>query len=174
MVVTRTDDSAPGTYGDMDSGGGPYMPESGVREWYNPPASALFGQWMRIRRQMLEITQAEIADRMTKAGNKIDGSAVARLEKGKRKISLDEAELIARILGVDLAYMTSVDWPADLRNYVDEQDVLSTRRATSRPGEPGWTPPSSAIAMRSSQSADPDEPEWNPPAASGRDDDGKA
>lgn len=128
-MATQDDDSAPGTYGDGDPGGGPYVPELGIREWYNPPASALFGQWMRIRRQMLSITQAEIADRMTRTGNKIDGSAVARLEKGKRKISLDEAELIARILGVDLAYMTSADWPADLRAFVDRQDVVAAIRA---------------------------------------------
>jgi hypothetical protein len=31
------DDSAPGTYGAHDPGGGPYRAEYGDREWYNPP-----------------------------------------------------------------------------------------------------------------------------------------
>lgn len=115
------DDSAPGTYSPDDPGGGPYNEKTGIRDWYNPSPSHLFGQWMRIRRQMLKLTQADIAERMTSAGIKIDFSAVARLEKGQRKLTLDEAALISRILGVDLLYMTSTDWPPDLREWVDEQ-----------------------------------------------------
>lgn len=114
-------DSRPGTYGDSDPGGGPYDEKTGLREWYNPPASVRFAQWMATRRRMCKISQAEVAARMTAAGMKIDASAIARLEKNQRRISLDEAELIARILGVDLTYMTSVDWPQDLREFVDEE-----------------------------------------------------
>lgn len=120
-MTKRDDVEPPGARGDSDPGGGPYNEATGVRDWYYGPASQRFGDWMRLRRQMLGMTQAEIARRMTAAGARIDFSAVARLEKLQRKVSLDEAELIARLLGVDLAYMTSLDWPADLRAWVDEQ-----------------------------------------------------
>ncbi|MDA3633988.1 MULTISPECIES: helix-turn-helix domain-containing protein [Rhodococcus] len=124
--------SLPGTYGPTDPGGGPWIEKYQLREWFNPSPSIRFGMWMKARRMMLSeqtadesvkssMTQAGIAEQMTQAGIKIDASAVARLEKGKRKITLDEAELIARLLGVDIAYMISTKAPDDIAKWERER-----------------------------------------------------
>lgn len=107
-------DPSPGAYGPADPGGGPYDEKLGQRDWYNPPPSVLFGTWMRMRRTMIGMKQSELAEKVTQAGIKIDHSAVARIEKAKRRIDLDEAVVIARILGVDLAYMLNTDYPDDI------------------------------------------------------------
>ncbi len=86
-------------------------------------AERRFTAYMRKRREMLGMSQACLAREMGERGAKIDPSAIARMEKGQRKTTLDEAFLISRILGVDLAYMTSPEWPHDLRQWMDEQHI---------------------------------------------------
>lgn len=131
MSHLSEDDSQPGTYGPDDPGGGAYDHATGVRDWYYASPGIRFGQWMRDRRRMLGLTAAEIADRMTAAGSKIDFSAVAKLEKGQRRVTLDEAMLISRLLGVDINYMTSLERPADLQEWLVEEDH---KRLGRRPG----------------------------------------
>ncbi|OFE09581.1 helix-turn-helix domain-containing protein [Rhodococcus sp. 1139] len=124
------DDSAPGTYGDRDPGGGPWIEKHQLREWFYPEASAMFADTLRFKRQMIGITQAELAERMTAAGIPFYDSTVAKIEKRQRRVHLDEAQLIARILGVDIAYMTGTDYPADVREWLNEQhrQQLNVRR----------------------------------------------
>ncbi|MDH6283278.1 helix-turn-helix domain-containing protein [Prescottella agglutinans] len=122
MGDTVGDTSLPGTYGPDDPGGGLYDPETGVRDWYYENPGVRFGQWMRDRRRMLGLTVTQVADEMTAAGSKIDFSAVAKLEKGQRKVTLDEAVLISRLLGVDIGYMTSLERPADLQQWLIDED----------------------------------------------------
>lgn len=110
-------DPRPGAYSLDDPGGGPYNPKTRNRDWYNPPPSVLFGTWMRMRRTMIGMTQGELAEKVTEAGIKIDNSAIARVEKAKRRVDLDEAVIIARVLGVDLDYMLSTDYPDDIREW---------------------------------------------------------
>jgi len=79
---------------------------------------------------MLGKSQQDISDALTAAGIKFYDSSVARIENGKRKVTVDEAEVIARILGVDIAYMTSLEPPEDLKVYVEQenQKALGRRR----------------------------------------------
>ncbi|OZE79288.1 hypothetical protein CH304_20160 [Rhodococcus sp. 15-649-1-2] len=120
-MTEPVDTSLPGTYGDSDPGGGDYDPKTGLRDWYNPDASHMFADVLRLKRQMADITQAEMAERMTKAGIPFYDSTVAKIEKRQRRVHLDEAQLIARILGVDIAYMTGVDYPADIKAWMDDE-----------------------------------------------------
>ncbi|QEX12129.1 helix-turn-helix transcriptional regulator [Rhodococcus erythropolis] len=131
MQESNSDLSAPGTYGEIDPGGGPYDEATGLREWYYADANIRFGQWLSERRKMLGISQQEIADRLTAAGIKFHDSSVARIEKGKRRVTVDEAEVISRILGVDINYMTSLERPHDLQTWIEEQ---SRNRLRRRPG----------------------------------------
>lgn len=83
---------------------------------------------------MIGITQAELAERMTAAGIPFYDSTVAKIEKRQRRVHLDEAQLIARILGVDIAYMTGTDYPEDVREWLNEQhrQQLNVRRSSGK------------------------------------------
>lgn len=131
---SNIDSSLPGTYSADDPGGGTYDPETGLREWYYAPTSTRLGQWLRLRRKMLGMSQQDISDALTAAGMKFYDSSVARIENGKRKVTVDEAEVIARILGVDIAYMTSLEPPEDLKVFVEQenQKVLGRRRGNAQ------------------------------------------
>ena len=65
------------------------------------------------------MSQAELAERMSNVGFKFHDSTITAIEKGRRRVSLDEAEVLSRILGVDIGYMTSTDYPADIRAWID-------------------------------------------------------
>lgn len=68
----------------------------------------MFGTRVRQFRERLGLTQAVLAQRLTAAGLKLDHSAVARLEKGKRAIRLDEAVTLANVLNSTVNEMIAV------------------------------------------------------------------
>jgi transcriptional regulator with XRE-family HTH domain len=69
---------------------------------------------MRLLREARGISQAEIAARVTRMGIALPQQTIARIETGKRTLRLDEAEAIARALGVDLPDM--IGNPVEVRN----------------------------------------------------------
>jgi transcriptional regulator with XRE-family HTH domain len=72
------------------------------------------------------LTQQEVADRMTAAGYKMHRSAVAKIESGDRPVLLAEAVMMAGILGVGLAELL-----ADPAGNEFEQRLMAARVAMS-------------------------------------------
>jgi transcriptional regulator with XRE-family HTH domain len=62
--------------------------------------SAVFRQSLREARRLKRWTQQELADALAELGAKIDATAITRIERGVRSVSLDEVVLIAAALGV--------------------------------------------------------------------------
>ncbi|WP_197287506.1 helix-turn-helix transcriptional regulator [Streptomyces apocyni] len=70
-------------------------------------AEAHFARRLRVIRETLGLSQADLANRITKAGMSMPQQTVARIESGKRSIRLDEAGIISDILQVTLQEMMS-------------------------------------------------------------------
>ncbi|MDV6276372.1 helix-turn-helix transcriptional regulator [Rhodococcus erythropolis] len=82
---------------------------------------------MIVLRDMKNVTQVELAKRLTGLGKNFYDSTIAKIEKGQRRVSLIEAALISEALGVDLAYMTASDIPDDIRVHM-ESEVRALKR----------------------------------------------
>jgi transcriptional regulator with XRE-family HTH domain len=67
-----------------------------------PSPGEVFGRQVRDARRAHGWSQTALAQRLTAAGVPLNQGGVSRTEEGKRPVSLDEAVVIARILGVDL------------------------------------------------------------------------
>lgn len=78
--------------------------ELGLR---GPTAEANFVLRMRLLREARGLSQAEVAARATRLGVSMPQQTIARIETGKRTLRLDEAEVIARVLGSELTHMAS-------------------------------------------------------------------
>lgn len=72
-----------------------------------PSAEANFILRMRLLREARGLSQAEVAMRATRLGVPMPQQTIARIETGKRTLRLDEAEVIARVLGSELTHMAS-------------------------------------------------------------------
>lgn len=70
-------------------------------------AEANFARRLRVTRESLRLSQADMADRITEAGVPMPQQTVARIEAGKRAIRLNEARIISEILKVELQEMIS-------------------------------------------------------------------
>jgi len=58
-------------------------------------------------RKTAGLTQEQLAQRMTMAGNAMHRSAIAKIESGDRSVSVGEAVQLAEVLGADLAELTT-------------------------------------------------------------------
>jgi transcriptional regulator with XRE-family HTH domain len=63
----------------------------------------IFARRLRALRETAGLTQQQLADRMSAAGNRMHRSAVAKIESGDRMVSIGEAMQLAVVLGIDLA-----------------------------------------------------------------------
>lgn len=79
----------------------------------------LFTHWLPLLRRVVGMTQQGLADALTAEGHRFYNSTVAKIEKGERKVTLDEAYAIARILGFDLADMTSKNAPECVKKHLE-------------------------------------------------------
>jgi transcriptional regulator with XRE-family HTH domain len=61
-----------------------------------------FGSEVRRLRKQAGLSQAGLGAAATERGTPLDTSAISRIESGQRAIRLDEAALIASILGISL------------------------------------------------------------------------
>jgi len=78
-------------------------------------ASEVYRRRLRETRQLKGWTQQQLADEMGKLGFKIDASAVTRLERGTRGVTLDEVIATAATLGVSpLHLIVPLDDAAEL------------------------------------------------------------
>jgi transcriptional regulator with XRE-family HTH domain len=80
----------------------------------NPPqgAAGVIDEWVawnvRIRRENLGWSQADLAGKMAALGWKYHPQTVHRVESGQRKVTIGEAEALARIFGTTVDTLT---WP---------------------------------------------------------------
>ena len=72
---------------------------------WNMQPELMFGDRVRELREEHGMSQAGLAARLGRLGVKIDPSAIARLEKGKRSIRIGEAVRIAEVFGVTAGAM---------------------------------------------------------------------
>lgn len=75
--------------------------------WENqgPPSDfsdSIFARRLREVRQQADVTQQQLAARMTQVGHKLHRSAIAKIELGERPVTIGEAVQLAGILGVPL------------------------------------------------------------------------
>lgn len=75
--------------------------------WGGWSAEANFARRLRVMRESLGLSQADLANRITQAGVPMPQQTVARIEAGKRSIRLNEARLISEILKATLQEMIS-------------------------------------------------------------------
>jgi transcriptional regulator with XRE-family HTH domain len=83
----------------------------------------IFARRLLTLRKVAGLTQEQLADRMTKAGNTMHRSAIAKIEAGDRAVSIGEAVQLAGVLGADLADLASE------RSWDTEQDRAHRERA---------------------------------------------
>jgi len=70
-------------------------------------SDGIFAQRLYALRKTAGLTQEQLADRMTMAGNAMHRSAIAKIESGDRSVSVGEAVQFAAVLGADLGEMTT-------------------------------------------------------------------
>jgi transcriptional regulator with XRE-family HTH domain len=92
--------------------------------------SEVFAQRLREIRDARRLTQAELAEKMTRAGRPMNKLAVLRVERGERKVSLDEALAFAYVLGAVPAHLLS---PPD-----DEHVAVTDQFEMDGEGMRGW------------------------------------
>jgi transcriptional regulator with XRE-family HTH domain len=93
---------------------------------WTQPSSQVFRERMREARQASDISQQGLVRRLKELGVSMNQPAVARIEAGERKVSLDEAVAIARVLRVPLE-----------RLYASWEDYLVIQ--AERSPEEAWT-----------------------------------
>lgn len=91
----------------------PEEPEQGGDSPAGPQASAgVIDEWVawnvRIRRENLGMSQADLAQKMAALGWKYYPQTVHRIESGQRKVTIGEAEALARIFSTTVDTLT---WP---------------------------------------------------------------
>lgn len=80
----------------------------------NPLPGDLFARRLRIERECLNISQAELARRVAEIlGTNVDPSAITRIEQQTRAVRLDEAVAAAQALDMPLALLLSEDPDAE-------------------------------------------------------------
>lgn len=67
-----------------------------------------FGRTVVMWRKTMDLTQKQLAERLTGLGMKVDAAAVSRIESGTRSVRISEASLIAKALDTDLASLARV------------------------------------------------------------------
>ena len=70
-------------------------------------SDGIFARQLFKLRKMAGLTQEQLAERMTAAGNTMHRSAIAKIESGDRSVPVGEAVQFAEVLGVDLGELTT-------------------------------------------------------------------
>lgn len=84
------------------------------------PPESTFARRMREEREHKGISQAHVSMQLALfSGVKVDSTAITRIEKGTRRISLDEAVGIAEALDVSLDYLLEPAPTSDLDEQIE-------------------------------------------------------
>lgn len=81
-----------------------------------------FAERVREARERLSWSQVRLAAELRAQGYDLDATTITRIERGERRIRLDDAVALAGVLGLDLAWATGPD-PVDLRAQIDRAEV---------------------------------------------------
>lgn len=97
--------------------------------WQRPdePPSVTFGRTVRERRQALNLTQRELAERLTELGWPTYQAQIAKVEAGTRPTSVDEVAMLAYALEERPGVSSFVGLPAS-RPAVSRQRVRHSKR----------------------------------------------
>lgn len=69
------------------------------------PVQEVFGSAVAAERARRGWSQRDLAAQLTSAGFPVDASAVSRVESGARSLRLNEAMIVAQVLGEDITYL---------------------------------------------------------------------
>jgi transcriptional regulator with XRE-family HTH domain len=69
----------------------------------------IFARRLYALRKTAGLTQQQLAEQMTRAGNTMHRSAIAKIEAGDRAVSVGEAVELAAVLGVGVAVLVTED-----------------------------------------------------------------
>jgi transcriptional regulator with XRE-family HTH domain len=89
-------------------------------------SDGIFARRLLALRKAAGLTQEQLADRMTRAGNTMHRSAIAKIEAMDRAVSIGEAVQLAGALGADLADLVSE------RSWDTQQDSAHRERAEAQ------------------------------------------
>lgn len=81
-----------------------------------------FAERVREARERLGWSQVRLAAELGLIGYDLDATTITRLERRERRIRLDDAVALARVLKLDLAWSIGPD-PIDLREQIDRAEV---------------------------------------------------
>jgi transcriptional regulator with XRE-family HTH domain len=97
-------------------------------------AEDLFVRQMRRRRAALDLSQAELADRVENLGGSLYQQTIAKIESGQRAVRLTEAALIAEALGSSVSEMLSkaIGDPESSLEKIDIEGLLAQVHAAQR------------------------------------------
>lgn len=88
-----------------------------------PDRDAIFAQRVRVLREAAQLTQRQVADKMTFAGYRMHQTTIAKIEAGERPVYVGEAVALAGVLGVGIG---------DLITEPREGDVITALAERSR------------------------------------------
>ncbi|MEU6098413.1 helix-turn-helix transcriptional regulator [Streptomyces sp. NPDC047079] len=97
-------------------------------------AEDVFVLQMRRRRAALGLSQAELADRVSKLGGSLYQQTIAKIESGSRAVRLQEADLIAQALGATVSEMltSSIGDPTSSPEKMDIEELIARVKAAQR------------------------------------------
>ncbi|MBF8187315.1 helix-turn-helix transcriptional regulator [Nonomuraea sp. K274] len=93
-----------------------------------------FIQQMKLLREARKMTQTDLARELKAFGLPFHQPTVQRIENGERPVRLNEAHLIARVLGVDVQSMAANSTPnaeREIRYAVDQLRITSSTQANA-------------------------------------------
>ncbi|MFG2855665.1 helix-turn-helix transcriptional regulator [Streptomyces mirabilis] len=101
-------------------------------------AEDIFVRQMKRRRRALGLSQAELAERVSRKGGSLYQQTIAKIESGLRRVQLQEADLIAEALDASVAEMLtesigvseSAPEEMDIEELIDLIKQLQRRRGT--------------------------------------------
>lgn len=99
-----------------------------MQDQREPTPEQAVGRRMRFLRNSRGLSQTALADRMTSLGVKVDGSAVTRMERGTRTITVNEAVTIAEALDVSLTLLLRAPSEPEEELMIARQDAIDLSR----------------------------------------------
>ncbi|MEU1302825.1 helix-turn-helix transcriptional regulator [Streptomyces shenzhenensis] len=100
-------------------------------------AEDMFVRQMRRRRAMLDLSQSELAERVSRLGGSLYQQTIAKIESGQRAVRLQEADLIAQALGTTVSGMLSqsIDSATNDPEEMDVAELVGRAKSAQRQRE---------------------------------------
>jgi transcriptional regulator with XRE-family HTH domain len=97
-------------------------------------AEDMFVTQMRRRRTLLDLSQSELAERVSRLGGSLYQQTIAKIESGQRAVRLQEADLIAQALGATVSEMLSqsIDSAGNDPERMDVAELIGRSKSARR------------------------------------------